>query len=176
MKKTRKFFYIFISFISFVWIFFLGKLFVFYLYEKVSWIFQIQSKGKYFVHPTASLRNSFNIIIGVNSRINYNCTIWAGESNKIILGDNLLMGPNVSIQAVNHGIKSNIPIKLQKRIGKGNVIISNDCWLGANVTILSGVKIAEGVIVAANSVVTKNIDIPFSIWGGVPAKFIKYRE
>lgn len=54
------------------------------------------------------------------------------------------------------------------------ITIGNDVWLGANVIIVDGVKIGDGVIVAAGSVVTK--DIPaYAIVGGVPAKIIKYR-
>lgn len=57
---------------------------------------------------------------------------------------------------------------------KGDVIIGNDVWIGLKSTILSGVKIEDGAIVAAGSVVTKNIG-PYEIWGGNPAKFIKKR-
>ena len=54
------------------------------------------------------------------------------------------------------------------------VEIGNDVWIGANVVILQGVKIGDGAVVAADSVVTKNVE-PYSIVGGVPAKIIRYR-
>lgn len=57
---------------------------------------------------------------------------------------------------------------------KGDVIIGNDVWIGSDVTILSGVTIGDGAVIAANSVVSKNIE-PYSIVGGNPAKFIKFR-
>lgn len=57
---------------------------------------------------------------------------------------------------------------------KGNTIIGNDVWIGHNVTIMPGVKIDDGVIVAANSTVTKNAE-PYSIIGGNPATVIKKR-
>ena len=57
---------------------------------------------------------------------------------------------------------------------KGDVIIGNDVWIGANVIILSGISIGNGAVIAAGSVITKNVP-PFSIFGGNPAKFIKYR-
>lgn len=57
---------------------------------------------------------------------------------------------------------------------KGSVIINNDVWIGRNVIILSGIEIADGAVVAAGSVVTKNIG-PYEIWGGNPAKFIRKR-
>jgi len=61
--------------------------------------------------------------------------------------------------------------------GKGGaqgVRIGNDVWIGQNVTIKFGVSIGDGAIVAANSVVTKDIP-PYTVFGGVPAKFIKNR-
>ena len=52
--------------------------------------------------------------------------------------------------------------------------MGNDVWIGQNVTIMTGVKIGDGAIIAANSVVTKNVD-SYSIVGRNPAKFIKKR-
>lgn len=57
---------------------------------------------------------------------------------------------------------------------KGNVRIGNDVWIGINVTILSGVEIGDGAVVAAESVVTKSVP-PYTIVGGSPAKEIKKR-
>jgi acetyltransferase-like isoleucine patch superfamily enzyme len=57
---------------------------------------------------------------------------------------------------------------------KGNVIIGNDVWIADNVTIMSGVKIGDGAVIAGNSHVCKDVE-PYSLVGGNPAKFIKYR-
>ncbi len=57
---------------------------------------------------------------------------------------------------------------------KGNTIIGNDVWIGQNVTIMPGVKIGDGAIIAANSTVTNNID-PYTINGGNPCHQIKKR-
>jgi len=57
---------------------------------------------------------------------------------------------------------------------KGDTIIGNDVWIGHNVTIMPGIKIGDGVIIATNSTVTKNVE-PYSIIGGNPAKLIKKR-
>lgn len=59
-------------------------------------------------------------------------------------------------------------------ISKGDIILDDDVWIGYNVTILSGVHIGQGAIVAAGAVVTKDVP-PYAIVGGVPAKIIKYR-
>lgn len=70
-------------------------------------------------------------------------------------------------------------IKWQNSVFKGKggaegVVIGNDCWIGQNVTIKYGCKIGDGAIVAANSLVTKDVP-PYAVVGGVPAKIIKYR-
>ncbi|MFD1472110.1 Vat family streptogramin A O-acetyltransferase [Companilactobacillus mishanensis] len=57
---------------------------------------------------------------------------------------------------------------------KGDTVIGNDVWIGQNVTILPGVHINDGAIIGANSTVAKDVE-PYSIVGGNPAKFIKYR-
>ena len=59
-------------------------------------------------------------------------------------------------------------------IGKGPTIIKDGSWLGMRSMIMPGVTIGEGAIVAANSVVTKNVE-PYSIVAGSPAKLVKYR-
>lgn len=57
---------------------------------------------------------------------------------------------------------------------KGDTVIGNDVWLGQNVTIMPGVKIGDGAVIAANSTVVKNVE-PYAIHGGNPAKFIRKR-
>lgn len=57
---------------------------------------------------------------------------------------------------------------------KGDVIIGNDVWIGAHVSIMSGIKIGDGAVIAAHSHVVKDV-APYSITGGNPAKHIKYR-
>ena len=58
--------------------------------------------------------------------------------------------------------------------GKGDIIVDDDVWIGYGATIMSGVHIGQGAVVAAGAVVTKDIP-PYAIVGGVPAKVIKYR-
>ncbi len=57
---------------------------------------------------------------------------------------------------------------------KGDVVIGNDVWIGAFSTVLSGVSIGNGAVIASRSVVTKDVG-SYEIWGGNPAKFIKHR-
>ncbi|MEO2072882.1 MAG: acyltransferase [Zunongwangia sp.] len=114
---------------------------------------------------------SMFIEIGDYSELGTNCII---QSNTFI-GNYVIMGPGVKIYTKNHGFSNlNVPIALQP-IKKKEVYIGNDVWLGANVIITPGVKIGNHVVIAAGSVVTK--DVPdYSIYGGVPARLIKNRR
>lgn len=111
--------------------------------------------------------------IGNNVGINHYCFI--GVRGKIIIGDNVLFGPRVNIFSENHKFDDvNIPILFQG-VEKGTTIIGNDVWIGASVSIMSGVEISDGCVIAAGSVVTQNIPA-YSIAAGVPAKVIKNRN
>ena len=63
---------------------------------------------------------------------------------------------------------------LSESFGKGDIIIDDDVWIGYGATILSGVHIGQGAVIAAGAVVSKNVE-PYSIVGGVPAKLLRYR-
>ena len=67
-----------------------------------------------------------------------------------------------------------LQISENEAISKGNIIVDDDVWIGFGATILSGVHIGQGAVVAAGAVVTKDVP-PYAIVGGVPAKVIKYR-
>lgn len=101
------------------------------------------------------------------------------STNKIIIGDHLLTGKWVTITDNSHGESnlSNLRIDPLKRpiTSKGPVVIGKNVWIGDKATILPGVTIGDGVIIAANAVVTK--DIPcYCIVGGNPAKILKKIE
>ncbi|GAC23344.1 galactoside O-acetyltransferase [Paraglaciecola mesophila KMM 241] len=81
----------------------------------------------------------------------------------------------VSIRDTDHKHdKIGVPM-IEQGIVTAPVIIKDNVWIGYGVTILKGVEIGEGSIVAAGSVVTKNIP-PYSIAGGIPSKVIKMRK
>jgi acetyltransferase-like isoleucine patch superfamily enzyme len=89
-----------------------------------------------------------------------------------------MFGPNVTILTGDHEIERvGIPmcfVKDKSLSRSAGVHICDDVWIGANSTILKGVHIGEGAVVAAGSLVNK--DVPrYSIVAGVPAKVIKYR-
>lgn len=130
--------------------------------------------GKYaMIECTGVLRNVGNKIkIGNNVGINHYCFI--GVRGDIEIGNNVIFGPRVNIFSENHNFKrTDIPIKDQG-VTKEKTVIGDDVWIGSNVSIMSGVKIGHGCILAAGSVITKNVE-DYSVVGGVPAKLIRKR-
>lgn len=112
------------------------------------------------------------ISIGKRTTIGFHNFIFASES--ISIGDDCLIAPFVYMVDSNHIAMKGININLQGN-DTSPILIGNDVWIASNVTILKGVRISNGAIIAANSVVNK--DIPENeIWGGSPAKKIGIRE
>lgn len=112
------------------------------------------------------------IIIGDNFSCNINCHINASVGGKIIISNNVLVGPNVVMRTANHNF--NKPEKFINQQGHNfnDIEICENVWIGSNCVILSGVKIGEGAVIAAGAVVNKDVD-KNTIVGGVPARVIK---
>ncbi|WP_075342094.1 acyltransferase [Tenacibaculum agarivorans] len=111
--------------------------------------------------------------IGDNVGISENCFIQV--RGEVIIGNNVIFGPSVSIFSENHNHDDvNQTIVSQGETRKG-VIIQDNVWIGTKATILDGVVVGEGSIIAANSVVTKNVE-PYTVVAGIPAKTIKSRK
>lgn len=93
------------------------------------------------------------------------------------MGDQVMMAPDVVIMAVTHDISNpDIPmISIVDALIETPVFIGNDVWLGTRCIVMPGVTIGDHAVVAANSVVTKDVP-PYAVVGGVPAKLIKMRK
>ena len=114
---------------------------------------------------------SYAVRLGNNSGLGINCRI----SGKVIIGDNVMMGPNVCIFTKNHEFsRMDIPMNQQGMSAEHPVVIGDDVWIGANSVILPGVTIESGAIIGAGAIVTKNVPRN-AIVGGNPAKVIKFR-
>lgn len=124
-----------------------------------------------YIHENVLIRGKEYITIGEGSTINRNTCIL----DKVKIGKNCSIAPNVVIVGSNHNFKDlNKIIKKQGSELKG-IIIEDDIWIAANSTILDGVTIGKGSVVAAGAVVNKDIP-PYSVVGGVPARIIKSRK
>jgi acetyltransferase-like isoleucine patch superfamily enzyme len=115
---------------------------------------------------------------GVGLKVGNNSSIgpyaYIGCSGYIEIGDNVMMSPRVSIYSENHNFSETTFPMIEQGVTRSFVKIEDDCWLAANSVILAGVTVGKGSVVAAGSIVTKDVP-PYSIVAGNPAKIIKSR-
>ena len=110
-----------------------------------------------------------NTVVGDRTFINAGCKFQ--DQGGIHIGCDCLIGHNATLCTINHAQDPDRRGDMEFR----PICIEDKVWLGANVTVLPGVTIGEGAIVAAGAVVTKDV-APRTIVGGIPAKFIKNIE
>lgn len=110
-----------------------------------------------------------NIKIGKKCFFNRNCSLTAAES--ITIGNNCMIANNVVIIDHDHKINGK---SVSSELVSSPVQIEDNVWIGANSTILKGVHIGKGAVIAAGAVVTKDVE-EYSVYAGVPAKKISQR-
>lgn len=125
-----------------------------------------------------------NISIGDYVCIFGSGTILSSVKSRITIGNFTAIGQNVSIQDSDHRLdRASIYFMSRDMFGgdvsldmstKGDIKIGEDVWVGSNSVILSGVTIGRGAVIAAGSIVTKDVD-QYTIVGGNPARFLKKR-
>jgi acetyltransferase-like isoleucine patch superfamily enzyme len=152
-------------------------------------IFIIKIKKNNSYHP---IKKSFDNVKYKTGKYTYGDPKihWENDNAKLVIGNFCSIAENVNIYLGNgyhrYDWVTTYPFsRIHQNIfnifngeglftTKGDVIIGNDVWIGGNVTIMSGVTIGDGAVIANNSHVIKNVE-PYSLVGGNPAKFIKYR-
>lgn len=133
------------------------------------------------VEVPVTVNNPSNIFIGDNVSIGEGAVLFATLA-KIVIKSNSFSGPHLSIITGDHMMKVGVFAKnvtnemklASSYVYDKDVIIEEDVWIGSNVTILKGVTIGRGAIIASGAVVNKNV-LPYAIYGGVPAKFIRFK-
>jgi len=148
----------------------LGRLFNSIRVFTLKKIIPIGSNNK--IQPHVYIGSGNNISIGSFCQINENCRLI-----DVHIGNYVMIAPNVQLIGgfTHKHDRLDIPMVLQGEIYKGEIIIEDDVWIGINAIILPNVRIGKGAIIAAGSVVTKNVE-SYSIVGGNPAKLIRFRK
>ncbi|MGA8853038.1 MAG: sugar O-acetyltransferase [Christiangramia sp.] len=126
------------------------------------------TKDNFYIEPPFHCDYGYNISIGENFYANYNCVIL--DCAKVMIGDNVMLAPSVSIYTAGH------PIDAEKRNQEWEyaipVTIGNNVWIGGNTVINPGVQIGDNTVIGAGSVLTK--DIPGNvIAAGNPCKVLR---
>ena len=136
-------------------------------------------KGVYLRPMSSDIKGVENLSVGDGTSIPKGSTIYCTDA-PLTIGRKVIFGPRPTIITGDHRIdivgKYIIDVTVNEKLPENDapVVIEDDVWCGANVTILKGVTIGRGSVVAAGAVVTKSFP-PYSIIGGVPAKLIKMR-
>lgn len=105
-----------------------------------------------------------------NSHTDFNTSLTVLDTSLVVIGDRVQIGTGVSLLTAGHDTSI---LSRQKFVEFGHpIFIEDDCWIGANVVILPGVRIGKGSTIGAGSVVTKDIP-PFSVAIGTPCRVRK---
>jgi carbonic anhydrase/acetyltransferase-like protein (isoleucine patch superfamily) len=121
------------------------------------------------IHRWADVRPDLQA--GPYSFVSFHCMVM----NDVSIGKYSMLAPRVAIVGVDHFYDiAGVPIQFTGRPPSRKTVIEDDVWVGLGSTIMQGVTIGRGSIIAARSVVTRDVP-PYEIWGGVPAKKIRDR-
>ncbi len=152
----------------------LFKIVNYYNYSHVTPLRQVCFAGPGNVSPDAVFQNAARIEIGRRVRIGSRCHLWAGPSHgRIILGDDVLFGPDVLLTAASYRHDLGSPVTDQP-MAEADIVIGNDVWLATRAIILPGTTIGDGSIIAAGAVVKGDFP-PMSIIAGSPARIVSQR-
>jgi len=138
--------------------------------------------GVYMKECGKNFQVAHNVILNSLESISVEDNVYIAPNNFIIGGSeiifksNVQIGPGCVLSSTSHKYDFEKKIFTKDRIDKGGIKIGNGVWIGANCTIVAGSGIPNGSVIGANSIVNKLLEEEESIYGGLPAKFIKKME
>ena len=142
--------------------------------RQIYWSKRFKSCGKNFLCCSkTTIRGSKNIVVGDDVRIGEGAYINA--TGGLTIGNNVKFGPQVFVWTWNHDYYAPDKLPYGSKSTYEPVNIGDNVWIGARASIVPGVTIGEGAVVAMCAVVTKDVP-PCAVVGGNPAKIIKYRD
>jgi len=150
------------------------------LYWRASYTRDNISLGEGVYIASGSVFGAKETVIGDHTRINGPIRIVGFQ--RVTIGKYCAFGANITVVSTNHLLHhANLQVELQRRFGftplvedRGPITIGHNVWIGDHAVLLPGVKVGDGAVVGASSVVTRDVP-PFSIAAGVPARILKRR-
>ncbi|MEP3478673.1 MAG: acyltransferase [Fuerstiella sp.] len=133
------------------------------------WLYLVHIGQETNVQLNCKFLNGRRVTLGNNNVVNFGCLL-DGRKYDIRIGDNVSIGPEATILTLGHDPQSS-----NFEDSGGDVVVGDRAWIGYRALVMPGVVIGEGAVVAAGSVVTKNVD-PYTIVAGIPAKAIGTRN
>ncbi|TIX49288.1 acyltransferase [Alteraurantiacibacter aquimixticola] len=153
----------------------LFKIINYYNYSHVSQLRVMKIGAEPSISPDAVFANGERIVLGDRVRIGSRCHLWAGPAKgRIIVGDDVLFGPDVMLTAASYNYNRGSPVTEQP-MSEGDIVIGNDVWLATRCVVLPGARIGDGAIIAAGAVVKGEIPA-MAIAAGSPARVVSQRE
>lgn len=128
------------------------------------------------VHPSANIERraeiaTTGVTVGARSGIGVHSSVQGPTR----IGADVMMGPECRIYTVGHSFSDrNLSMREQGSTPARPVVIEDDVWIGARVMVMPGTTIGQGSVVAAGSVVTRDVE-PYSVVAGVPARLVRRR-
>lgn len=132
----------------------------------------MRAKGFFWIQPRVTIDNLHRFRVGRN--FGCNSGTYINAIGGIECGDDVLIGANVTISSGKHEIDRLTTSIFQAPVVPKPITIENGVWIGAGASILANLKVAEGTVVGANCVVTKDTE-PFSVVVGVPGRRVRFR-
>ncbi len=115
------------------------------------------------------------VFIGRDVYIGPQVLLLADKGAEIHIGDKVMFGPQVKLIANDHRFNDPLrPIRESGYVEKAGIWVGNDVWIGAGATVLKGVRVEDGAVIGAGSVVTRDVSSG-EVWAGNPARKVKDR-
>lgn len=124
-------------------------------------------------YPGVWIAPGRNLVIG--NDVDFALGVLVDASGGVQIGDRALIGHDTKIISTNHVIPPNRGSIFSAGYDKKKIVIGKDVWIGANVIILAGRTVGDGAVLAAGSIITKDVE-PYTVVGGNPAKLLRRRN
>jgi maltose O-acetyltransferase len=136
-------------------------------------VFCAELAGIAWVQPGVTFVQLNRLRVGKQFAVNSGTYINA--IGTITIGNDVLIGSNVTISSGQHPIEGRLPAIFARPVVPRPIVIEDDVWIGAGAVIMPGITLRQGTVVGANSVVTKDTEA-YAVMAGVPAKKLRSRD